>query len=125
MFFNFVCELRLLAVCVHSHVAGDFSLFSAQLCTCDISSQRCEELVRLENLVQAGGERPVMPRKSMSLNPPAVAVGAHGPRSRPVEPLNLMPELRESHTMSLGESPDPSCRVLNHSSSALVKRQFL
>jgi len=28
---------------------------------------------------------------------------------------------RESQTMSLGESPDPSCRVLNHSASPLAK----
>lgn len=57
-----------------------------------------QELVRLENMVQAGGVQ-VMPRKSMSLNPTGDR------RSRmagPAEPLNLMPELRESHTMSLG-----------------------
>ncbi|CAK9025052.1 unnamed protein product [Durusdinium trenchii] len=82
-----------------------------------------QELVRLETLVQ-NGLQPVMPRKSMSLNPPsAYAHAAHAAhesresnRRRQVEPLNLMPELRESHTMSMGET-DPSGPKLNHSSS--------
>ena len=76
-----------------------------------------QELVRLENVVQSGGVQ-VMPRKSMSLNPPSGVSQPRGSRhAGPMEPLNLMPELRESQTMSLGESPDPSCRQLNHSSS--------
>ncbi|CAL1143502.1 unnamed protein product [Cladocopium goreaui] len=76
-----------------------------------------QELVRLENMVQAGGVQ-VMPRKSMSLNP--TAGDRRSRMAGPAEPLNLMPELRESQTMSLGESPDPSCRVLNHSASFSV-----
>eukprot|EP00435_Cladocopium_sp_Y103_P022937 s1071_g5.t1 len=57
---------------------------------------------------RSGHGAQVMPRKSVSLQPPA---GERRSRMGPAEPLHLMPELRESHTMSLGESPDPSFSV--------------